>query len=163
MHKIKNRGFTLVEMLLVLLLMSLMAAIAIPSVKTAFANREEKRDMQTVEEYSRAVKNYAITDYTAVVIYKNNDLIEDGQKIDNKIVYSKIEGLTNNEIIALNNAGKGVYPKTRDAVTASIKIYGLEIKHPERLGYSFYYNSNTKGIEVHEVGYKATGYICIDR
>ena len=63
MHKIiKNRGFTLVEMLLVLLLMSLMAAIAIPSVKTAFANREEKRDMQTIEEYSRAVKNYAITD-----------------------------------------------------------------------------------------------------
>lgn len=140
-----------------------MAAIAIPSVKTAFNNRDAKRDIQTIEEYNRAIKNYAVADYTAVVIYENNGVIDKGQKLDGKTVFSKINDLTNSEIEALNNSGKGVYPKTKDALTASVKIYGLEVKHPEQLGFSFYYNTLKNEVEVHEVGYNASGYICIDR
>lgn len=161
-----KKGFTLAEMLVVLMVMAIIAGISIPSIKKSQEEKAIKADNHMAFMYEKAIEAYRTKDYSSAVIYINNGYTDEnqGKIIGEKAVYGDIVALTDAEIEALNKSGKGLYPKTKAAVTASIKMYGgIEIKNPEQLGYSFYFNTAAKKVELHEAGYTVSGYICIDR
>lgn len=161
-----RKGFTLVEMLIILAIMGIIAGITIPSVKQAQMKKAIQHDAQIIQMYEKAIEAFPITDYSSTVIYKNNGYIgsNTGKLQGGKATYSSIAALTPAELTALDNSGKGVYPKTKAELTASIKMYGnVDIVHPEQMEYSFFYNTMTKEVELHESGYAVPNYICIDR
>lgn len=56
----KNRGFTLVELLGVIVLLVLLAMITIPTIGSAIKNGKEKADKQTKENIVLAARNWAV-------------------------------------------------------------------------------------------------------
>jgi len=64
MH-VKTKGFTLVELLIVVAIIGLLAAIAIPALTSSIQRARQKRTMAELRAIATAVSNYA-TDYPFV-------------------------------------------------------------------------------------------------
>lgn len=115
----KKRGFTLVELLAVLVVLSVLAVIATPIVQTTLKNNRQKAYGVFVEQ----VKDYA-KDY----LYKNTELIPD----NNMTVNIDFETLKKDGLLQINvenpNTGNIVSNQSYVSVTGSGNNYDYDVK-----------------------------------
>lgn len=75
----KNKGFTLVELIAVIVILALITLIVVPKVKTSLTKSENKSRIISAQEFNRAIENQIIEN-----INNNDPDIEEGTyTIDN--------------------------------------------------------------------------------
>ena len=160
-NRVCSKGFTLVELLIVLAIIAIMAAMSIPAIDSVRKGIDSRSDSVTAEIYQQAIATFSYTDYSAMLLYKNNGVTADsGKYINGSLQYSGVVQLTDAEINALNGAGRGKTPTTVQQVKAVIKVVtGEEAEKPKKTGYSFYYNTLLNMVECKVSNLKISGLL----
>jgi len=106
----KNKGFTLVEVLAVIILLGLIAAIIIPNYNKSIENSKKKAFQESLNGLVRTIENYIAnnsngSDYTSV--YTNISSID--LQADNLNQIKSGEFIISNGTIVLRNVYNGRY------------------------------------------------------
>lgn len=110
--KQKKKGFTLIELIIVIAIMAILAAIAIPNFAKIRTDSKVKADTQTLETIKRVVQT-KITDDTIAPADKDIKISWDG-------------------------SGNMVITDGGNNVTSTLKDYFKEVKKPQESGKSSY-------------------------
>lgn len=115
-----SRGFTLVELLCVIGALAIICTISVPAIKHADIRSKQRADDAMVLVYNQAMENFRINDFSAFskTIDQKVTFEENG-----RVKYNSVLNLTTDEISALANSGRGLYPQTKAECMASIKLY----------------------------------------
>lgn len=144
-----KKGFTLIELLCVLGAMAILCTIAVPVMQQVNERSKERADQALVLVYNQAMESYRFNDYSTLSLVANKKVIfeENGRvKINAEL------NMDSDDIVALANSGKGIYPQSKEECIAIIKLYTgteSEIDYPSKgTLYDFYYNKNTGKVSV---------------
>ena len=144
-----KKGFTLIELLCVLGAMAILCTIAVPVMQQVDERSKERADQALVLVYNQAMESYRFNDYSTLSLVANKKVIfeENGRvKINAEL------NMDSDDIVALANSGKGIYPQSKEECIAIIKLYTgteSEIDYPSKgTLYDFYYNKNTGKVSV---------------
>ena len=147
MHK--RKGFTLIELLCVLGAMAILCTITIPVMQHVDEKSKDRADRALILIYNQAMESYRFNDYSTLSLVANKKVIfeENGRvKINAEL------NMDSDDIVALANSGKGIYPQSKEECIAIIKLYTgteSEIDYPSKgTLYDFYYNKNTGKVSV---------------
>ena len=145
----KFNKFTLIELLCVLGAMAILCTIAVPVMQQVDERSKERADQALVLVYNQAMESYRFNDYSTLSLVANKKVIfeENGRvKINAEL------NMDSDDIVALANSGKGIYPQSKEECIAIIKLYTgteSEIDYPSKgTLYDFYYNKNTGKVSV---------------
>lgn len=113
-NKNKKKGFTLIELIIVLAVMAVIATIAVPNVTALRDNSKKKADNQSCEAIKRTVLSLVadetIKSRTTITVIPNSTT-------------DTVSGLTGDEKIALQDALKGIKaPQSPDATDGEYTI-----------------------------------------
>ena len=144
-----KKGFTLIELLCVLGAMAILCTIAVPVMQQVDEISKDRADQALVLVYNQAMESYRFNDYSTLSLVANKKVMfeENGRvKINAEL------NMDSDDIAALANSGKGIYPQSREECIAIIKLYTgteSEIDYPSKgVLYDFYYNKNTGKVSV---------------
>ena len=144
-----KKGFTLIELLCVLGAMAILCTIAVPVMQQVDERSKDRADQAIVLVYNQAMESYRFNDYSTLSLVANKKVMfeENGRvKINAEL------NMDSDDIAALANSGKGIYPQSKEECVAIIKLYTgteSEIDYPSKgVLYDFYYNKNTGKVSV---------------
>ena len=124
--KLNNKGFTLIEVISVVLIIALLAGFVIPSVFGYFDTSKEKSEEIFIEEMERIIENYVALEgrklhyesTSAKTVSKCDPLVGDSSCVDVKVYRndSTFKKITFNDLISegLIQDGKIVNPNNND-------------------------------------------------
>ena len=113
----KNQGFTLVEIMIVVVIIGLLAAMAIPAFQKVRASSQEKAIVNNLRQLSAAAQQYFLEFGVTQVDY--DDLVGDGKYIK---TIQKVAGET--------------YPTTIDQDDTQIGVTGANVSGKAVISYS---------------------------
>lgn len=140
----RSRGYTLIELLCVLGTIAILCTVSVPVLQRVDARSNERTDNALILVLNQAMESYRFNDYSALDRISNKKVTveENGRvKINSEL------NMDSNEIIALSNSGKGLYPQTKEECLAIIKLYtgeAFRCEYPAKgASYDYYYNKKT--------------------
>jgi type II secretory pathway pseudopilin PulG len=140
----RNRGYTLIELLCVLGTIAILCTVSVPVLQRVDARSKERTDNALILVLNQAMESYRFNDYSALDRISNKKVTFE----ENGRVKIRAElNMDSNEIAALSNSGKGIYPQTREECLAIIKLYTgetFDTAYPAKgASYDYYYNKAT--------------------
>ncbi len=145
----KRKGYTLIELLCVLGTLAILCTISVPIIKRADDRSKERTDNALILVYNQAIESYRFNDYSSLsrIANKSVTLDENG-----RIKISAELNMDSDEILALSNSGKGIYPQTKEEVLVIIKLYTgkeFDVVNPAKgASYDYFYDKTTGTVSV---------------
>lgn len=114
----RENGFTLIEVLAVIIIIGVLGAVAIPKLMSSTANARRKADVATAHEVKAALDRYQVENG---VYLKTGELTvsDDGIVVNAKLIpkyISKLDASTTQQAVHAGNKGFGVAALTADTV-----------------------------------------------
>lgn len=145
----RNKGYTLIELLCVLGTLAILCTISVPIIKRIDERSKDKADNALIVVYNQAMKRFRFNEYGTLdrTFNKRVTFEENGRvKINAEL------NMDANEIAALSNSGKGVFPQTKEECLAIITIYTgkrFDVVNPSKgASYDYIYNKTTGKVSV---------------
>lgn len=145
----KRKGYTLIELLCVLGALAILCTISVPIIKRADDRSKERTDNALILVYNQAIESYRFNDYSSISRTANKSV---NFEKNGRVKISAELNMDSDEIAALSNSGKGIYPQTKDEVLAIIKLYTgreFDVVNPAKgASYDYFYDKTTGSVSV---------------
>lgn len=145
----KKKGFTLVELLCLLGVLAILSTISVPILKRADAKSRSNADNAMVSVYKQAIESFRLNDYSTLSTVPNKRVTVEE---NGRVKFNSELNMTGDEIEALKNSGKGIYPQTREECLAAIKVYtgskGMVLSPSKGSSFEFYYDPTNASVFV---------------
>ena len=113
----RENGFTLLEVLAVIIIIGVLGAVAIPKLASSAANARRKADVATAHEVKSAMDRYQVENgvylKTGELTVSNDGIVVNAKLIPKYI--SKLDKSTTQQVVSDGNKGFGVAALTADA------------------------------------------------
>lgn len=127
-----KRGFTLVELLMVIVLLGVIALIAVPTVNTMISGSREKAETEQINTIVNAGKKYMTKGDNSLHLPKNGTT-----PYCVSVAKLKEEGLLSDEVIKNPNSKSTKYD---DTLNGAVKVQGV-VKDGSVIGYTYTYTN----------------------
>lgn len=145
----KRNGYTLIELLCVLGTLAILCTISVPVIRHADERSKERTDNALILVYNQAIESYRFNDYSSLGRTANKSVTFEK---NGRVKISAELNMDSDEIAALSNSGKGIYPQTKAEVLAIIKLYTgkeFDVVNPAKgASYDYFYDKTSGTVSV---------------